>query len=548
MTSALWLLPIAIPLLGALLLFKGGQRWAPLLWLAPLPALLMAWAPIPILDLGWLWPNAQWGMTDGLATNWLGFTALLWLAASLFAWQYHKGDPHAARFWAFWLLTQGGNFLLLIAMDAISFYVGFTLMSLSAYGLVVHKGGPEPIQAGRLYVQLAILSEMLVYAALMLRIHESGGSLLLADWQQSPTSTLTTSLLLIGFGLKAGFFPLHIWLPLAHPAAPPAASAVLSGAMIKAGILGLWRFLPEGDISLMDWSPWLIGLGLISAFFGVAMGLIQQKVKVALAYSSISQIGYLLMILGLALGEEAGFHTWAMVLILYGVHHGLAKGALFMGAGAAMAGRLPKLAWGLILIPALALAGLPFTSGAIAKTALKSGVYDISSTLVTALTLGSLATTLLVVRIIALMQATNKSLTAEQGLPMKFWLSWGLLSLAPLLLPWLWPVFIDHRSAAFHASALWDQNAPILLGLVVYGLTMRFIVQPDRFHPRQRLARWLSLRLKNHLQPAIPAKDTLVARRWPFASQTRTAHSRWDSVTLSALLMALFLLLSWLLI
>ncbi|MCH8530246.1 MAG: complex I subunit 5 family protein [Saccharospirillum sp.] len=548
MNAALWLLPIATPLLGALLLLKGGRRWAPLLWLAPLPALAIAWLPVDVLKLGWLWPDAQWGITDALATNWLGFTALLWLAASLFAWQYHKDDAHAARFWGFWLLTQAGNFLLLIAMDAVSFYVGFTLMSLSAYGLVVHKGGPEPIQAGRLYVQLAILGEMLVYAALMLRIHESGGSLLLADWQQSSTTPLTMVLLLVGFGLKAGFFPLHIWLPLAHPAAPPAASAVLSGAMIKAGILGLWRFLPEQDMSLMAWSPWLIGLGLFSAFFGVAMGLVQRKVKVALAYSSISQIGYLLMILGLALGDEAGFSSWAGVLILYGVHHGLAKGALFMGAGVIMARRLPRLGWGLMAVPALALAGLPYTSGAIAKTALKTGVYDINTILVTALTLGSLATTLLVMRIIALMLATNEGITTTQKVPLRFWLGWGLLCLAPLLLPWLWPVFINLRPEAFHASALWDQNLPILLGLIFYGLTMRFVVRPDRFHPRQRLARWLSLTLKNYLQPAIPAKDRSGSMRWLKNSQTRTANARWDSVTLSTALMALFLLLAWVLI
>ena len=545
MNTVLWLLPIMTPLLGALLLLKGGRRWAPVLWLAPLPALLLAWMPLADLDLSWLWPDALWGTSDALASNWLGFTALLWLGASLFAWQYHKDDPHAARFWAFWLLSQSGNFLLLIAMDAISFYVGFTLMSLSAYGLVVHKGGPEPIQAGRLYVQLAILGEMLVYAALMLRIHESGGSLLLADWQQSPTSTLTTALLLIGFGLKAGFFPLHIWLPLAHPAAPPAASAVLSGAMIKAGILGLWRFLPEHDLALSAWSPWLIGLGLVSAFFGVAMGLIQHKVKVALAYSSISQMGYLLMILGLAMGDNAGFSAWAAVLMLYGAHHGLAKGALFMGAGAAMTVHLPKWAWGLMAIPALALAGLPYTSGAVAKTALKVGVYDVNSSLVMVLTAGSLATTLLVIRIFALMVSTNESLTASPRLPWRYWCSWGLLCLAPLLLPWLWPVFSAQRAEAFHASALWDQNAPILLGLIVYGLAMRFVVRPDRFHPRQRLARWLSLRIKNHLQPAVPAKGRSISMPWQKISQTRSAHSRWDSVTLSTAILALLLVMAW---
>src|SRR5690606_6679290 len=118
-----------------------------------------------------------------------------------------------------------------------SFYVGFTLMSLSAYGLVVHLRGPAPRQAGRLYLQLAVLGEMLLYAGILLRIHEAGGALKLSDWHSAPTSPLTATLLLVGFGIKAGFWPLHVWLPLAHPAAPAAASAVLSGAMLKAGIL-----------------------------------------------------------------------------------------------------------------------------------------------------------------------------------------------------------------------------------------------------------------------------------------------------------------------
>lgn len=549
MTGFFWLGIIVLPLLSALLLLDAGKRWRPLIWLAPLPALGLAWFPLEVLRVDFLWPGARWGVEDDLARNWLGFTALLWLGAGLYAWQNHKDDPHAPRFQAFWLLTLTGNLLLLIALDGISFYVGFTLMSISAYGLIIHKGGPGPIQAGRLYVQLAILGEMLIYAALMLRIQEAEGSLLLSDWQQSPISPLTASLLLVGFGIKAGFFPLHIWLPLAHPAAPPAASAVLSGAMIKAGILGLWRFLPEADASLANWSPWLIALGLVSAFYGVALGLLQTRVKTALAYSSISQIGYLLVILGLALGTVHDVSPWPAALALFGVHHGLAKGALFMGAGLAMTVKLPRSAWVLMTLPALALAGLPLTGGAIAKTALKTGVYDSDLTmLITLLSLGSLTTTLLVIRIMVLMRQANEAIANHNRMPRAYWCSWGLLSLTPLLLPWLWPVFIDNRSKALAADALWDQMSPILLAFILYGIVSRLMAGKTLPDPGLGLSRWISLRLKKGLQPAKPATS-------PPAEPARALPplgTRWqkqtDSVTLASALLAalLLLLIGWL--
>lgn len=279
MSALIWLLVPVLPLLAAACLWRLPARAGGWLWLCALPALLLSLWPAADLPLPMLWPGAQWGLTDSLGQIWLGFSALLWLIGSRFASFDLQGDPHARRFWTCWLLALSGNLLLIIAADAASFYIGFTLMSLAAYGLVVHLGGPKPRQAGRIYLQLAVLGEMLLYAGLMMRVHEAGGLLLLADWQQVPLSPLTAALLLIGFGLKAGFWPLHVWLPLAHPAAPAAASAVLSGAMIKAGILGLWRFMPENDPLLQSWGPALVTVGLISALLAVVLGLMQTKAK-----------------------------------------------------------------------------------------------------------------------------------------------------------------------------------------------------------------------------------------------------------------------------
>ena len=404
-----WLVPLT-PLLAGILLWRWPRQLAPWYWLTCLPALLLSIWPAHSLELTMLWPGAIWGAEDLLARAWLGFSALLWGCASRFAVADLSDGRHLQRFWLFWILSLTGNLLLVIAQDAVSFYIGFTLMSLSAYGLVVHLRGPAPRQAGRIYLQLAVLGEMLIYAGMLLRMHEAGGLLGFVDWQSVPTSGLTAGLLIVGFGLKAGFWPLHIWLPLAHPAAPAAASAVLSGAMIKAGILGIWRFLPAEDVLLHEWAVWLLAIGGISAFYGVLLGLLQHRAKAALAYSSVSQIGYLLIILALCWQQPEARPAAALMLALYGVHHGLAKGALFMGAGLSAHARLRGWHWALMAVPALALAGLPLTTGAAVKVLLKDGVENsLPSLWLSVLSVGSLATLLVVARALWLMHQTQKT-------------------------------------------------------------------------------------------------------------------------------------------
>src|SRR5690606_9904977 len=117
----------------------------------------------------------------------------------------------------------------------------------------------------------------------------------------SPSGPIVAGLLLAGFGVKVGAVPLHMWLPLAHPAAPTPASAVLSGAMSTAGLLGWLRVLPFGDASLPSIGIWVLAAGMLAAFAGVAAGLTQTDAKTALAYSSISQMGLLTMAVGAGL-------------------------------------------------------------------------------------------------------------------------------------------------------------------------------------------------------------------------------------------------------
>ncbi len=541
MTELLWMTVIAAPGLAALALWRWpgpGQRW---IWLACLPALAASLMPPPALSLGPLWPGAAWGAEENITQAWLAFSALLWACASRFAVNDLKNDHKAGRFWLFWLLAMTGNFLLILAQDVASFYVGFTMMSLSAYGLIVHLPGARPRQAGRLYVQLAVLGEMLIYAGVMLRVHEAGGTLMLADLRDLSASPLAAGLLIVGFGIKAGFWPLHVWLPLAHPAAPAAASAVLSGAMLKAGILGIWQFLPADDPMMKDWATPLLIVGVISMFYGVVLGMVQAKAKAVLAYSSISQIGYLITIIALAWQVPDERQSWALLLALYAVHHGLAKGALFMGAGLAAHSRFSPLHWLLALVPALALAGLPFSSGGAVKVTLKSAAGDIGpDVLLSLLSIGSVGTALLVFRALWLMRGAATTDPAPAQL-----IPWGLLCLCPLALPWIWP---DMRQAILYSLELeniWSLSWPIILAAGLAAVAWRRgIAVPAVLRSLPNPTRCGALRLKKATTPKVhdsPSEGIMIWRR-----HERKINSvlRSGTVRLSAWIICILLLIS----
>ncbi|UAW99947.1 sodium:proton antiporter [Halopseudomonas nanhaiensis] len=518
-----------------------SAAWA---WLSVLPALLCVWLNPEPLVISILWPGAQWGLEDPLGRAWLGFTAALWGCASGFAYYDPVLREHVRRFWSLWSVALSGNLLLIVSLDAAGFYVGFSMMSLAAYALVAHLAGPGPRQAGRLYLQLAVLGEMLVFAGMLMRIDAAGGSLLLADLQDAPISHLGTALLVIGFGIKAGFWPLHVWLPMAHPAAPPAASAVLSGAMLKAGILGIWRFLPlDQPVTSDQASLVLFGLGLITAFYGVVFGLLQRSAKSVLAYSSISQMGYLLIIIAVAWNAPGSQTAAVSLLALYAVHHGVTKGALFMGAGLAHQRRLGPLYVALVLIAALSLAGAPLTSGGAVKTQLKSLLADsIWAGWTVVLTLGSVGTALLAARAIWLMlreQPDHGTIHPVQAL------FWAPLCLAPVLLPWAWPelreALLYSLGWAYGWSMLWPIGLACLLlaGATRLGAGGRFAIRlPEP-------SRAMSLRLKRvmHRPPGVPR------RRWKpdlrFIERRLNRQLSGEPVIWSSWLILALLLVGW---
>jgi formate hydrogenlyase subunit 3/multisubunit Na+/H+ antiporter MnhD subunit len=460
----LLVLVVALPLALALAAPFVARPLNLLAW-AALPGLVAALAVAPGTSIDV--PVVVLGLSlaiDGAGRVFLGAGALLWLIAGFYARSYMAGSPRAAEFSAFWLVTLAGTLGTFIAADIVTFYMSFSLMSLAAYALVVHDREPAAWRAGRIYIILAVLGETALLGGFIIAA-AAADSLAIVNVQAAlPDSPLRNWALLgflVGFGMKAGLVPLHVWLPLAHPQAPTPASAVLSGVIVNAGIIGLLRFMPfDGGA----WSATLVVLGLFTAFYGALAGLAQSNTKALLAYSTLSQMGVLVTVIGASNATSA--------VSLYAAHHGLAKGALFLGIGVVAACGRRRLRWILpvVALMALAIAGLPLTGGALAKLAIKDPLGDgLAATLVT---FSAVTTALLMLRFVHLEATAPRDETGTP--PLGLVLPWAATVLAALVLPWvLFPVLTDHPAAyPFTFENLWAGLWPILLALAVAAVAL----------------------------------------------------------------------------
>ncbi|GMA31325.1 complex I subunit 5 family protein [Litorihabitans aurantiacus] len=399
---------------------------------------------------------------------------------------------------AFLLLCLVGNVGVFVASDVVTFYLSFTLVSFVGYAAVIHTGTTLSRRAGTVYLVLAVLGEAAVLGALLLVA--SAGAVRVADVPAavagSPSSGLIIVLLVAGFGVKAGTVPLHVWLPLAHPAAPTPASAVLSGVMLKAGLVGWLRFLPlgEGD-GEPGWGALVLALALAGAFLAVPVGLLQDDPKVILAYSSISQMGFLTALVGSALLDPGLAPACVLAAVVYAVHHGLAKGVLFLGVQAWDAERLPRRAVALVLgVAGASLAGLPMTGGFVAKYVAKEAVGDVAVPLLGApladvLPLVGLGSTLLLVRFAVVMHRRERDVRPTPRTRDAAWALLGIAAVVPVLA--LAQRYDDVLSVPglLDSAALAAQAWPVVLGLALGAAAVRVARRP-RFadtrlaHPR----------------------------------------------------------------
>jgi hydrogenase-4 component B len=300
--------------------------------------------------------------------------------------------------WFFFNLLVASMVMVVLARNGVLFLLTWEIMSLASFFLVTFENEKDSVrQAGWTYLVATHLGTAFLLV-LFLVLGRQAGSLdfdrfLAASVSISPIASVAFFLALIGFGTKAGFVPLHVWLPEAHPAAPSHVSAVMSGVMIKTGIYGLLRTLtflgrPE------SWWGWvLIGIGLASGLGGVLFALAQHDLKRLLAYHSVENIGIIALglgvgVLGLALNQPALAVLGLAGGLLHVLNHALFKGLLFLGAGAVihatgtrdidhLGGLIRRMPWtaAMFLTGSVAICGLPPLNGFVSEFLIYVGAF-----------------------------------------------------------------------------------------------------------------------------------------------------------------------------
>src|SRR5208282_490863 len=256
-----------------------------------------------------------------------------------------QGRRSLGPVWFFYGLLVLGMVLVLLARNAVLFLVAWELMALASFFLVTFEHERESVrEAGWIYFVATHLGTAFLLAFFLLLARETG-SMDFNVWAEKGIHTqglagILFLLAVVGFGTKAGFMPLHVWLPEAHPAAPSHVSALMSGVMIKTGIYGIVRMLAFIGSPPPWWGWTLVFIGAVSGILGVLFALAQHDIKRLLAYHSVENIGIICLGLGVGLlGISFGAPLVAFLGfaggLLHVLNHALFKGLLFLGAGAA---------------------------------------------------------------------------------------------------------------------------------------------------------------------------------------------------------------------
>ena len=303
----------------------------------------------------------------------------------------HPKSVFTGRFW--WSLFLSSLTGIFLQSNGLHFLIFWEFFSLSTYFLItLNRHSGEVRKAGWLFLAASHTGTLCLFAFFSLLSAKVGGW----DLGPFPGRTDLSSLFwfaVVGFGIKAGLFPLHVWLPSAHSNAPSHVSAILSGVAIKLGIYGLIRF--SGWIAVSEPAAWtIIAAGLTSAVLGVAFALGQHDLKRLLAYHSVENIGIILIGIGFAMVARIhGNMPCGVILFAGGLlhvwNHGLFKSLLFLGAGSVLhaagtrimselGGLWRKMPWtaGCFLFGAAAISGLPPLNGFISEWLIFLGLFD----------------------------------------------------------------------------------------------------------------------------------------------------------------------------
>ena len=317
---------------------------------------------------------------DGVGRVFLLLVLLLYTVSSFYSFEYFSEDPRLRGFFGFWFASMGAMLAVCLAANLVSFYLCFEMATLMSMPMVLHDRTKEATSAALKYLFYSIGGALLgLFAVMTLGYFGAtdfvyGGTLT----AQSPLLRAAVFVGIVGFGAKAGMYPLHGWLPAAHPVAPAPASAVLSGVIAKAGILAVIRlvyFTAGPELLRGSWAQtvWMI-LALITVFMGSMMAWREKVLKKRLAYSTVSQLSYIMLSLSLLCGEGL------QGALLHAMAHACAKCALFLCAGVfihflgkrrveelrGVGRQMPVTVW-CFLLSGLSLIGIPPFGGFVSK-------------------------------------------------------------------------------------------------------------------------------------------------------------------------------------
>ncbi len=333
---------------------------------------------------------------------------VLWLFVTIYAHDYMNMEHHRDRFYLWMSITFSGILGTVMAADLFTMFLFFELMTFSSYVLVAHNESTESILAGNSYIFIGVVGGLSLLLGMIILYSQTGTfaftPLASQIAQMGNIKYVMSFLFIVGFGIKAGMLPLHIWLPKAHPVAPTPASALLSGILIKVGAYGILRlttsiFMPAmSEIAGYADPLWNMSknigfivtwMGIITMTAGVYLALQQTNMKKMLAYHSISQMGYIIMGIGVEayLGYKGGMGFAGAIYHI--VNHALFKSLLFMVVGVVylrtkelnmykLGGLWKKLPFTALvaLIASLGIAGVPLFNGFASKSLLHHAIIE----------------------------------------------------------------------------------------------------------------------------------------------------------------------------
>ena len=328
---------------------------------------------------------------DGFRRIYVVIAALMWLVSIQFSPEYFAHYRNRNRYYLFQLVTLGATEAIFLSADLYTTFVFFEIMSLCSYVWVAQDEKLESLRAGGTYLAVAVLGGMVLLMGIFLLEHQAGtlmiDQLAAACAEKKPYAAALC--MLVGFGAKAGAYPIHIWLPKAHPVAPAPASALLSGILTKTGIFGILviscRILAHDEL----WGAFILLIGVVTMFLGALLALFSVNFKRTLACSSVSQIGFVLVGVGM-LGLLGEHNTLAARgSFLHMVNHSLFKLILFLVAAVIYQnthkldlndirgfGRKKPALMLCYLMGALGIGGIPGWSGYVSKTLLHESIVE----------------------------------------------------------------------------------------------------------------------------------------------------------------------------